>query len=115
MADSLLVYDGSNPAFRAAAATVTCRLSNVRPIRWESKSVQQILEAQFNAHPFVFALIEDETIYVGAATIRRILEEYNADETTGRKHSKVYILSYPDHLVESCTVVSQQISTGVSR
>lgn len=78
MADSLLVYDGSNPAFRAAAATVTCRLSNIRPIRWESKSVQQILEAQFNAHPFVFALIEDETIYVGAATIRRILEEYNA-------------------------------------
>lgn len=78
VADSLLVYDGSNPAFRAAAATVTCRLSNIRPVRWESKSVQRILEAQFNGHPFVFALIEDETIYVGAATIRRILEEYNA-------------------------------------
>ncbi|ERG96849.1 MAG: hypothetical protein J07HQW2_03333 [Haloquadratum walsbyi J07HQW2] len=77
VADSLLVYDGSNPAFRAAATTVTCRLSNIRPVRWESESVQRILEAQFDACPFIFALIEDETIYVGAATIRRVLEEYD--------------------------------------
>jgi len=70
---SLLVYDGSNSLFRAAAEAATHRSDEVVAVRWDAKPIQAFLEAQFDARPFAFILVEDDSVHVGKETIGRIL------------------------------------------
>ena len=73
MRQSVLVYDGSNAVFRAAAAAATRRLDEVVPARWEAEPVQAFLEAQFDARPFAFILVEGDSVHVGTETVERVL------------------------------------------
>jgi len=70
---SLLVYDGSNPMFRAAAEAATRQADGVVAVRWDAKPIQAFLEAQFDARPFAFILVEGESVHVGTETVGQIL------------------------------------------
>jgi len=70
---SLLVYDGSNPLFRAAVEAATRRSDELVAARWDSEPVQAFLEAQFDARPFAFIFVEDDAVHVGEETVGRVL------------------------------------------
>ncbi len=73
MQRSLLVYDGSNALFRAAAEAVTGRSERVAAVRWGAEPVQSFLEAQFGDRPFAFILVEGDAVHVGEETVGRVL------------------------------------------
>ncbi|MCQ4333840.1 hypothetical protein KM295_10170 [Natronomonas sp. F2-12] len=73
MKQSLLVYDGSNPLFRAVVTAATRRSEEIVAVRWSSEPIQAFLEAQFDARPFAFILIEGDSVHVGEETVERIL------------------------------------------
>jgi hypothetical protein len=73
MTRPLLVYDGSEPAFRRVMGALT-RGSDIRAVQWESASVQAFLRAQFGDHPFAFLLIEGDRVHAGSETVARVLE-----------------------------------------
>ncbi|WP_299263662.1 hypothetical protein [Halorientalis sp.] len=73
MKQSLLIYDGSNSLFRAAAEATTRRLDEVVAVRWSAEPVQAFLEAQFDDRPFAFILVEGDSVHVGEATVGRVL------------------------------------------
>jgi len=70
---SLLVYDGSNSLFRAAAEAATHRSDEVVAVRWDAGPIQAFLEAQFDARPFAFILVEGDSVHVGEETVGQIL------------------------------------------
>ena len=70
---SLLVYDGSNSLFRAAAEAATCRSDEIVAVRWDSEPIQAFLEAQFDARPFAFIFVEGDSVHVGKETVGRVL------------------------------------------
>jgi len=70
---SLLIYDGSNPLFRAAAEAATHRSDEVVAVRWNAEPIQAFLEAQFDHRPFAFIFIEGDSVYVGEETVGRLL------------------------------------------
>lgn len=74
MTQSLLIYDGSNSVFRAAADTVSRYLSGITLVPWQSDAIQRFLDAQFDDRPFAFIFVDDESVYVGADTVERVLE-----------------------------------------
>ncbi|PSP77924.1 hypothetical protein BRC88_11930 [Halobacteriales archaeon QS_4_69_225] len=78
MQRSLLVYDGSNALFRAAAAAVTGSFEDVEAVRWGTESVQAFLEAQFGGRPFAFMLVEADVVHVGEETVARVLRRGGA-------------------------------------
>ena len=80
MQRSLLVYDGSNALFRAAAAAVTGRFEDVEAVPWGAESVQAFLEAQFGGRPFAFMLVEANVVHVGEETVARVLRRGGAAE-----------------------------------
>ena len=71
---SLLVYDGSNPLFRAAVEAATCRLDGVVSVRWHAAPIRAFLEAQFGCRPFAFIFVEGDSVHVGEETVGRVLE-----------------------------------------
>jgi hypothetical protein len=71
---SLLVYDGRNSLFRAAAEAATRRSEDVLAVCWSAEPVQAFLEAQFDDHPFAFIVVDDDTVHVGTATVEWLLE-----------------------------------------
>jgi len=71
---SLVVYDGSNPLFRAAAEAATGGVEDVRAVRWDAEPVQAFLEAQFDDRPFAFVVVDDDTVHVGEAAVEWLLE-----------------------------------------
>ena len=71
MCRPLLVYDGSNRLFRAIGETVADRIS-VTVLPWSDATAQEFLDAQFGGTPFVFVLVEGETVYVGDAAISKL-------------------------------------------
>lgn len=73
MKQSLLVYDGSNPVFCAIVTAATRRSEEIVAVRWGSEPIQSFLEAQFDACPFAFILIEGDSVHVGDETVERIL------------------------------------------
>lgn len=73
MKKSLLVYDGSNSLFRAVVEAVSCRSDEIVAVRWDSEPIQAFLEAQFDARPFAFILIEGDSVHVGEETVGRVL------------------------------------------
>jgi hypothetical protein len=70
---SLLVYDGSNPLFRAAVEAATQQSDEVVAVHWDAEPIQAFLEAQFDARPFAFVLVEGDSVHVGEETVGRIL------------------------------------------
>ncbi|MES3517090.1 MAG: hypothetical protein PPP58_05430 [Natronomonas sp.] len=90
MTCSLLIYDGSRRVFRTAATAFCSGVSDLDAVPWESGAVQAFLEAQFDARPFVFALIEGETVHVGAAAVERLLRSRGTDESTVEFLKAVY-------------------------
>lgn len=73
MKKSLLVYDGSNSLFRVVVEAVTRRSDEIMAVRWDSEPIQAFLEAQFDARPFAFILIEGNSVHVGEETVGRVL------------------------------------------
>lgn len=71
---SLVVYDGSNSVFRAAAEAATGGTTDVRAVRWDAEPVQAFLEAQFDDRPFAFIVVDDDTVHVGDATVEWLLD-----------------------------------------
>lgn len=80
MTRSLLVYDGSNPLFRAVVEAATRRSDEVVAARWASEPVQRFLEAQFDGHPFAFIFVEDDSVHVGGETVARVLSRAGAPD-----------------------------------
>ncbi len=70
---SVLIYDGSNALFRAAAEAATHRSDDVVAVRWDAEPVQAFLEAQFDARPFAFIFVEGDSVHVGQETVGRVL------------------------------------------
>jgi hypothetical protein len=85
----LLVYDGSRPAFRAAAALFT-RRTDLRPVPWGDPAVQSFLEAQFDDRPFVFCLVGGDTVHVGRESVERALRVRGAPERVVAAVGRVY-------------------------
>ena len=71
MCRPILVYDGSNRLFRAIGERAASRIS-VTALPWSAETAQEFLDAQFGGTPFVFALVESETVYVGDAAISQL-------------------------------------------
>lgn len=71
MCRAILVYDGSNRLFRTIGETVADR-SSLTALPWHSDPAQAFLDAQFGGTPFVFVLIEDDTVHVGDVAISRL-------------------------------------------
>jgi hypothetical protein len=71
---SLLIYDGSNSLFRAAAEAATGHSDDLLAVRWDAEPVQAFLEAQFDDHPFAFIVVDDDTVHAGTATVQWLLE-----------------------------------------
>ena len=70
---SILLYDGRKLAFRRAAAFFTYGLDDPIPVPLESEPVQALLASQFGYQPFIFALVDDQSIHVGGTAVRRAL------------------------------------------
>jgi hypothetical protein len=64
-----------------AARGLTCRTERLKPVRWRRSTVQQFLRAQFGSVPFAFVLVTDDTVHVGSATVRCILEEQGVPDS----------------------------------
>jgi len=71
---SLLVYDGSNPLFRAAAEAATGRSADLSAVRWDAEPVQAFLEAQFDDRPFAFIVVDGDSVHVGEAAVEWLAE-----------------------------------------
>lgn len=89
MSRPLLVYDGSRAAFRAAAALFTSR-TDLRPVPWTDPAVQSFLEAQFDGRPFVFCLVEGDTVHVGRESVEGALRARGAPERVVTAVGRVY-------------------------
>jgi hypothetical protein len=87
---SLLVYDGSNAVFRAAAEAVTCRSETIRAVRWDSAPIQAFLDAQFDGRPFAFMLVEDGVVHVGGESVARVLRRTGVDDRVVEGLSRAY-------------------------
>jgi hypothetical protein len=85
----LLVYDGSRPAFRAAAALFT-RRTDLRPVPWADPAVQSFLAAQFDDRPFVFCLVEADAVHVGRESVERALRARGAPERVVAALGRLY-------------------------
>jgi hypothetical protein len=70
---SLLIYDGSNPAYVRLAERVATAWANLRPVPWGDERVQSFLDAQFGGRPFSFLLVEAETVFAGEAAVERLV------------------------------------------
>lgn len=90
MCRSLLVYDGSNRAFRRLARLVTSRMDDVRPVRWSSAPAQAFLDAQFGGHPFVFLVVEGDTVHVGDAALEWVLDHTRLPPGVTRQLARHY-------------------------
>jgi hypothetical protein len=90
MTESLLVYDGSNRLFRTAVESFVEPIEGLRAVRWDAEPVQRFLEAQFGDRPFVFLLVEDDTVHVGAETVRRVLERRGVAGPVAELFGEVY-------------------------
>jgi len=49
-------------------------MDDVIPVPWESKQIQQFLQAQFGGRPFVFLLIDGDSVHAGETAVRRALD-----------------------------------------
>jgi hypothetical protein len=70
---SLLIYDGSNPAYVQVAERVATAWADLRPVAWSDERVQSFLAAQFGGRPFSFLLVEAETVFAGEAAVERLV------------------------------------------
>lgn len=87
---SLLVYDGSNALFRAAAELLACRTDGLVPVPWGSERVQKFLEAQFDDRPFAFMLVDETSVHVGAASVDRVLRDRGVDPAVASLLERLY-------------------------
>jgi len=86
---SLLVYDDSRAAF-TAAADLLAEATNLELVAWQDERVQSFLSAQFDERPFSFILIDEETVYVGADAIERLLERGDVADSLATLVKRVY-------------------------
>jgi len=77
---SLVVYDGSNPVFRAAADRLAARADDVSAVPWAAPPVQAFLSAQFDDRPFALLAVDGDTVYVGDAAVEWLLERADATD-----------------------------------
>jgi hypothetical protein len=87
---SLLVYDGSNSLFRAAARAVTRRSDEVVAVRWGSEPVQALLDAQFDARPFAFILVEGDSVHVGTETVGQLVSRMGLPDSLADGLKRAY-------------------------
>lgn len=90
MTRSLLIYDGSNALFRAAADLLTRRADGLVPVAWGSEPVQAFLEAQFGDRPFAFILVEESSVHVGESAVDRLLRDRGVDPAVASVLERLY-------------------------
>lgn len=89
MTRSVLVYDGGNRWFRAAADALACRTDLV-PVPWGSERARAFLDAQFGERPFAFVLVEDDVVHVGPETVERLLRRRGASASVAAAAGRAY-------------------------
>jgi hypothetical protein len=90
MVRSILVYDGSNRWFRAVADSFTRCSDDVVAIAWQSDAVQAFLQAQFDARPFAFILVDGDEVHVGSETVETVLEKGGVATGVSRLFKRLY-------------------------
>jgi hypothetical protein len=88
----LLVYDGSSPLFRRAAAAFARCSGDLKPVPWQSDAVQAFLDAQFGSRPFAFVLVEGESVHVGRETVERVLRREGVGAPVAGLFGRLYPL-----------------------
>ena len=89
---SLLIYDGSNPLFRAAMEAATHRSDEVVAVRWDAEPIQAFLDAQFDDRPFAFIFVEGDSVHVGEETVGRILGRLGVADTLVEGLKQAYVV-----------------------
>jgi hypothetical protein len=92
MPRSLLIHDGSTPCLRTAADALTARADDLVPAAWGDPAVQAFLDAQFDARPFAFLLVEGSSVHAGEATVARLLERWGVDPAVAALLERLYPL-----------------------
>jgi hypothetical protein len=69
---AVLLYDGSRPVFRAAAESFVCA-ADAAALPLDSPRGRAFLDAQFDARPFAFVLVEGDRVHAGSETVGRLL------------------------------------------
>lgn len=87
---SILVYDGRKAVFRAAVDGFTYGMDDLVAVPWESAPVQRFLEAQFGGHPFIFVLVDGESVHVGKTAVGRTLIARGAPTPIARAFERLY-------------------------
>ncbi|MFC7177152.1 hypothetical protein [Halosegnis marinus] len=88
--DSVLIYDGRRRLFRAVARAVGSRLDSVRVVGWQTDAAQRFLDAQFDARPFAFLLVDDEEVHAGGRTLARLLRDHGAGDRLAARVERLY-------------------------
>lgn len=87
---SVLVYDGRKDAFRTVVDLLTRDMEDLVAAPWESARIQRFLEAQFGDRPFVFLLVEEDTVHAGEIAVRRVLDARGLDPTIASALERLY-------------------------
>jgi hypothetical protein len=87
---SLVVYDGSNSLFRAAAEAATRQSDDVRAVRWDAEPVQAFLEAQFDDRPFAFIVVDGDVVHAGEATVEWLLDRTDVGTAVAESLTRAY-------------------------
>ena len=87
---SVLVYDGRKDAFRTVVGLLTRNTDGLVAAPWESARIQRFLEDQFGDRPFVFLLVEGDTVHAGETAVRRVLDARGLDPTIARAFERLY-------------------------
>ncbi|WP_138004773.1 hypothetical protein [Halalkalirubrum salinum] len=87
---SVLVYDGRKDAFRTVVDLLTRDMGDLVAAPWESARIQRFLEAQFGDRPFVFLLVEENSVHAGETAVRRALDARGLDPTIARTFERLY-------------------------
>lgn len=73
---AVLLYDGSRPALRAAADAFVGRVDDLTALPLASSHGRAFLDAQFDARPFAFVLVEGDVVHAGSETVGRVLRRH---------------------------------------
>ena len=65
-------------------------MNDLVPVPLESEPAQRLVEAQFEYRPFVFALVDEESIHVGGTAVSRTLIARGVAPSVARSLERLY-------------------------
>lgn len=86
----VLVYDGRKAAFRRAVSVLTYGMDDLIAVPWESEPIQEFLDVQFGGRPFVFLLIEGDSVHAGETAVRRAMNARGIARPIARGFESLY-------------------------